>query len=558
MRNWNARVDKKKGGPFDTIALRRLISAGKIPENAFIREENDSTDWQQVSTIEWLTDVPQTSETRYCLECDCRVVVERKSASNAVYCPECRTFGRLVNYLEGKPVEIIDAPAEPWGKYDTIACVFASCAIPVILSGAIALFLNPSLAILLGFISLAGSVALFAITFQHRSESSKFRSHLAKVESLLESRSSQLETTFAELLALRRNLSSVRDNLVKTTEEEFNRTRREIADELSIARDQHNAVHRMAERFLDETRKWWTSKLTGQNFQATQERITKAVGFCRKQGYPVTAKQERELLQQLKADYETVLAKERDKAEQSRMREQMREEIRAQRELKKELDRTEKEAQRRETEQDAIQRALDEAMQKVGAEHSAEVQKLRESLQEAQRRVLEAQEMAQRTKSQAELTRVGNVYVISNVGSFGEDGYKVGLTRRLNPLDRIKELGDASVPFPFDIHMMIRSDDAPKLERALHVALHKYRINRVNFRKEFFRVDLETIRRLVEKHHGKIEYEYQGSGEESEYQQSLKISDADFAYLTRVADEQPTEDDDDDMDGLDELVSDEA
>lgn len=88
--------------------------------------------------------------------------------------------------------------------------------------------------------------------------------------------------------------------------------------------------------------------------------------------------------------------------------------------------------------------------------------------------------------------------MISNVGSFGESAFKVGMTRRLVPQERVDELGDASFPFTFDVHMMIRSDDAPSLESSLHKELHKYRVNRVNFRKEFFRVDLETIKAAVE------------------------------------------------------------
>ena len=140
-----------------------------------------------------------------------------------------------------------------------------------------------------------------------------------------------------------------------------------------------------------------------------------------------------------------------------------------------------------------------EALKKVGADHSAEVEALREKLRDAEAR-------GQRTKAQAELTKAGHVYVISNIGSFGERVFKVGLTRRNDPEDRVRELGDASVPFTFDIHMMIGSDDAPKLEYTLHQALHRYRVNRVNFRKEFFRVDLDTIRQLVEDHHGIVEY----------------------------------------------------
>ena len=79
------------------------------------------------------------------------------------------------------------------------------------------------------------------------------------------------------------------------------------------------------------------------------------------------------------------------------------------------------------------------------------------------------------------------MYVLSNIGSFGEGVYKIGMTRRLEPQDRVRELGDASVPFPFDVHMMISCDDAPSLENALHRESHKQRVNKVNFRKEFFR-----------------------------------------------------------------------
>ena len=552
MQNWNVSSGKRSGGPFDSATLRRLADTGKLSKDAFIRVEDESTDWQQVSTIEWLTDVPNPSESRYCLECDCRATVAHESRGHSIRCPSCFTVGPFVDYLDETAPAILNVQPEPWGKYDLIACAFALVLLVVAAIGAFTILFNPSLSILLGFILLVCGAGLFAITFHHRSESKKVRSHLQKVETTLNVRTDLLTTTSRELQGLKRNLVKIRTDLLEATAEECQLTRREIADQLSIARDQQNAVHRMAERFLTETHKWWTSKLTGENFQLTKERVTKAIEFCRKQGYPVTAVQEREVLKQLKADYEIVLSKEHAKAEQMRVREQFREEQRVQRELRREMDRDDRETTRREAEQDAIERALAEAMKRVGAEHSAEVEKLQESLREAQQRVFEAQEMARRTKSQAELTRVGNVYVISNVGSFGENGFKVGLTRRLNPLDRVKELGDASVPFPFDVHMMIRSDDAPALERTLHQSLHRFRINRVNFRKEFFRVDLGTIRKLVEAHHGKVDYEYEGSGEESEYQQSLKITDADFAYLASVSDELELEDDDDDLDGADE------
>ena len=90
------------------------------------------------------------------------------------------------------------------------------------------------------------------------------------------------------------------------------------------------------------------------------------------------------------------------------------------------------------------------------------------------------------------------MYVISNIGSFGQDVFKIGMTRRLDPMDRVKELGDASVPFEFDVHAVIFSEDAPALERKLHECFDDTRLNKVNRRKEFFNTTLTTIRQQIE------------------------------------------------------------
>ena len=93
--------------------------------------------------------------------------------------------------------------------------------------------------------------------------------------------------------------------------------------------------------------------------------------------------------------------------------------------------------------------------------------------------------------------KAGYVYVISNIGSFSENIYKIGMTRRLNPQERIDELGDASVPFNFDVHAMIFSDDAPALETALHHAFENRKLNMVNSRREFFHVTLDEIKEVI-------------------------------------------------------------
>lgn len=118
--------------------------------------------------------------------------------------------------------------------------------------------------------------------------------------------------------------------------------------------------------------------------------------------------------------------------------------------------------------------------------------------------------------------RAGYVYVISNIGSFGEGIYKIGMTRRLDPQDRVDELGDASVPFTFDVHAMIFSDDAPKLEAALHNAFEDKKVNLINGRKEFFKVSLDEIEKVIKDNHDKL-IEFKKIPDAEQYRESLLI-----------------------------------
>ena len=121
--------------------------------------------------------------------------------------------------------------------------------------------------------------------------------------------------------------------------------------------------------------------------------------------------------------------------------------------------------------------------------------------------------------------KAGYVYVISNIGAFGEGVYKIGMTRRLVPMDRIDELGDASVPFDFDVHAMIFSDDAPKLEAALHNAFADKKLNFVNQRREFFRVSLDEIKQVIKDNYDKT-VEFIDIPAAEQYRQSLLIQKA--------------------------------
>ncbi len=107
--------------------------------------------------------------------------------------------------------------------------------------------------------------------------------------------------------------------------------------------------------------------------------------------------------------------------------------------------------------------------------------------------------MKERALSMAQQTKAGHVYVISNIGSFGDNVFKIGMTRRLEPMDRVKELGDASVPFEFDVHAMIYSDNAPELENIMHKEFDSRRVKLINSRKEFIKVKLQEIEKNAKK-----------------------------------------------------------
>ncbi|MDR1570086.1 MAG: GIY-YIG nuclease family protein [Oscillospiraceae bacterium] len=115
------------------------------------------------------------------------------------------------------------------------------------------------------------------------------------------------------------------------------------------------------------------------------------------------------------------------------------------------------------------------------------------------------------------------MYIISNIGAFGEGVYKIGMTRRLEPMDRIDELGDASVPFKFDVHAMIFSNDAPKLEAVLHSTFADFRLNMVNNRREFFRASLDEIKRVIRENHDNT-VEFTEIPEAQQYRESLLMA----------------------------------
>jgi hypothetical protein len=181
----------------------------------------------------------------------------------------------------------------------------------------------------------------------------------------------------------------------------------------------------------------------------------------------------------------------RYREEQNAIKAAMREEAK----LQAEAERAMKQAER---EGEAIRRAMDEAEARMRAASSEMKAAYGRELALLTARLAEAESKGARALSMAQQTKVGHVYIISNIGSFGEDVFKIGMTRRLEPMDRVKELGDASVPFEFDVHAIIHSQDAPALETRLHRCFALEQVNKVNPRKEFFRVPILRLRAVLD------------------------------------------------------------
>ncbi|WP_425914579.1 DUF4041 domain-containing protein [Pseudomonas sp. GWSMS-1] len=219
-------------------------------------------------------------------------------------------------------------------------------------------------------------------------------------------------------------------------------------------------------------------------------------------------------LEELKWAVTAKALKDEEKEEQRRLREQIREEEKARREYERAI----KDASK---EEDTLRKAMEKIQRQVDVASEAQRAEFEAKLFELESKLRAAEEKNQHALSMAQQTRSGHVYVISNIGSFGEEVFKIGMTRRLEPQDRIRELGDASVPFEFDVHAMIFSDDAPGLEKSLHRHFLRQQVNKVNPRKEFFRLGLEDIRQ--ELNTLGVETHWTMTARAHEYRESLRI-----------------------------------
>lgn len=240
------------------------------------------------------------------------------------------------------------------------------------------------------------------------------------------------------------------------------------------------------------------SKVKYTNFDASLNKIRKSAEAISKLGSTMNISISQKYLnlkiKELRLAFEYQQKKQEEKEAQKAARAEMREAARLQKEIEAQRKKIEKEQTHYQTAYEKLLKQLEEDPD--NSDLLAKKSELENQLNDIDRAI---KDIDYREANQ----RAGYVYIISNIGAFGENVYKIGMTKRLDPQDRVDELGDASVPFNFDVHAMIFSDDAPALEAALHKAFEDRKLNMVNTRREFFNVTLDEIKEVVKKNFDK-------------------------------------------------------
>lgn len=259
------------------------------------------------------------------------------------------------------------------------------------------------------------------------------------------------------------------------------------------------------------------SKVKYTNFDASLDRIYKSAETISKLGTIMNISINKPYLdakvKELRLAFEYQTKKQEEKEEQKAARAEQREQAKIQKELDDQRKKIEKEQTHYQTAFEKLQAQLE--LRPDDADLLAKKAQLEDHLSDIDKALTDIDYRQANMKA-------GYVYVISNIGAFGENVYKIGMTRRLDPQDRVDELGDASVPFNFDVHAMIFSDDAPALEAALHRAFEDRKLNMVNQRREFFNVTLDEIKEVIKKNFDKT-VEFVDVPDAEQYRVSMKM-----------------------------------
>lgn len=363
------------------------------------------------------------------------------------------------------------------------------------------------------------------------------KSELSKIEQDLEEakqKLSELETTI--------NQEADQALFIETTVDfTDNITSNEIKNELSIVQlnekeiiknnkavsitssEKKTIANKQAKQLLrafNAEADYYTSNVTMKNVDTFRNKLAKSFENLNKlfeiDGVELTQAYLKSKLKQLDIIFKYQKQIEIEKELLKAQKEEIREQQKAEKEIQDAKRKIEKEEQQFNNEMSKLLKYLN------GANNDVEQRIYADKIKELEEKIKLLEKDKEDVLHRESNTRAGYVYIISNIGSFGENVYKIGMTRRLEPMDRISELSSASVPFPFDVHALIFSDDAPSLENTLHNYFRKQEVNKVNNRKEFFKVNLDEIKQVVHKEHNNT-VRFTDLAVAEQYYESLKL-----------------------------------
>lgn len=325
---------------------------------------------------------------------------------------------------------------------------------------------------------------------------------------------------FASSLDYKEELSKIRatqKDLIKNKQAVTGNTAWQVNGSASKGKKMVSDTQKLLLRAFNNECDDLVSKVKYTNFDASLDRIYKSAEAISKLGtimnISITQQYLSAKVRELRLAFEYQTKKQQEKEELKAARAEQKEQAKIQKELEEQRRKIEKEQTHYQTAFEKLKLQLelnpyDPELLKKKNELENQLSDIEKSLNDVDYR-------------QANM-KAGYVYIISNIGAFGKDVYKIGMTRRLDPQDRVDELGDASVPFNFDVHAMIFSDDAPALEAALHRAFADRKLNMVNQRREFFNVSLDEIKEVVKKNFDKT-VEFIDTPDAEQYRISMKM-----------------------------------
>ncbi len=363
------------------------------------------------------------------------------------------------------------------------------------------------------------------------------QSDLQKVSSEIESKKSQLiildeeilvqefglykpTFNFASSLGYKEELAKIRSlqkDLIKSKNAVSGNMNWQVNGSTSKGRKMVSDTQKLLLRAFNNECDDIVSKVKYTNFDASLDRIYKSAEAISKLGsimnISITSRYINAKVKELCLAFEYQQKKQTEKEELKAARAEQREQAKVQKEIEEQRKKMEKEQTHYQTAYENLSAQL--SLHPDNTDLLAKKEELESKLSDIDKALTDIDYRQANMKA-------GYVYIISNIGAFGENIYKIGMTRRLDPQERIDELGDASVPFKFDVHAMIFSDNAPALETALHHAFENRKLNMVNQRREFFNVTLDEIKEVVRKNFDKT-VEFIDTPDAEQYRISQKL-----------------------------------